>query len=492
MITDQQVRRLKKMRNEGKSQKTAADKSGMDVKTARKYLKTNMMPSQVKKEYTWRTRNDSFFCDWGNIKEMLELNPALEAKTIFEYLQREDPGKYQDGQLRTLQRRLKVWRATEGPPKEVFFEQVHYPGRLCQSDFTHMNDLKITINNNPFDHMLYHFVLTYSNWETGTICFSESFQSLCEGFQNALWKLGGVPSEHRTDRLSAAINNLNVKEEFTRPYDGLLKHYGIKGQKTQARKPHENGDVEQRHFRLMRAVDQSLMLRGSRNFISREEYSDYLEKIFNHLNSGRKERFKEELQVLRSLPSTRIDDFKKLSIRVTKFSTIHVNHKVYSVYSRLIKEWVNIRLFAEYLEVWYCQKMMVKIPRLLGKKTHFVQYRHVIDWLLRKPGAFENYRYKNDMFPSSYFRMAYDILCEKIPSKSSKEYLRILYLSANEGESLVENALKYCIEEGKEIRFDLISELIRSEQKIEKVSTGNVELPDLSQYDELLSDREVA
>jgi len=163
----------------------AAIKAGMDEKTARKYRKLEKLPSELQKQHTWRTRQDPFEDVWHEVKSMLEINPGLEAKTLFEDLQRRSPGRFSDGQLRTLQRRIKIWRASEGPPKEVFFTQVHTPGQLSQSDFTSMNKLGITIGGQPFDHLVYHFVLTYSNWETGTICFSESFESLSEGLQNA-------------------------------------------------------------------------------------------------------------------------------------------------------------------------------------------------------------------------------------------------------------------------------------------------------------------
>lgn len=176
-----------------KTQALAAAKAGMDEKTARKYLNSGQLPSQSTKDHTWRTREDPFEEQWEGIKELLALNPGLEAKTIFEALQREKPGQYSDGQLRTLQRHIKRWRATEGPPKEVFFPQQHYAGDLSASDFTNMNSLAVTIQGQRFKHLVYHFVLTYSNWESGSICFSESYESLSEGLQQALWELGGVP-----------------------------------------------------------------------------------------------------------------------------------------------------------------------------------------------------------------------------------------------------------------------------------------------------------
>ena len=206
MVTDQQVRRLFKLIHTEKNFGIAAMKAGMDEKTALKYRNLAKLPSEIKQAHNWRTRQNPFEDNWDEIKAMLKINPGLESKTIFEDLQRRYPGQFADGQLRTLQRHIKIWRASEGPSKEVFFSQNHHPGELCQSDFTHMNKLGVTIAGQPFDHLIYHFVLTYSNWETGTICFSESFESLSQGLQNALFKLGGVPEKHRTDRLTTAVN----------------------------------------------------------------------------------------------------------------------------------------------------------------------------------------------------------------------------------------------------------------------------------------------
>ena len=240
MITDNQVRRLRKLMQTEKTLSSAAAKAGMDEKTARKYNRLKKLPSDLKVEHTWRTREDPFEGVWEEVRSHLEDNPGLEAKTLFDYLQREYEGRFPDGQLRTLQRRVKSWRALEGPSKEVFFPQKHKPGRLSQSDFTHMDNLGVKIGGERFDHMIYHFVLTYSNWETGTICFSESFESLSEGLQNALWELGGVPHIHQTDRLSAGVQKTSSPEEFTQRYNGLLRHYGLEGRKIQSGKANEN------------------------------------------------------------------------------------------------------------------------------------------------------------------------------------------------------------------------------------------------------------
>jgi len=218
MVTDNQVRRLLKLAQTEKTKALASSKAGMDAKTARKYLRSGRLPSQVKKEHTWQTRKDPFADVWPEIEALLKEDGRFEATTLFAWLQREYPGRFSDGQLRTLQRKIKRWRALEGPFKEVYFQQKHSPGDLCASDFTHMNELEITIDGVLFKHMIYHFVLTYSNWETGTICFSESFESISEGLQNALWELGGVPVKHRTDRLSSAVHKVSNPEEFTQRY----------------------------------------------------------------------------------------------------------------------------------------------------------------------------------------------------------------------------------------------------------------------------------
>ena len=216
MITDRQVRKLMKELNRGRSLSVASAKSGMDEKTGRKYRRLGKVPSEVVGERGWRTRGDPFEEVWEELQARVTAHPGLQAKTLFQDLQRRNPGKYQDGQLRTLQRRLKQWRALEGPAKEVFFEQRHEPGELSQSDFTYMNGLGVRIANQPFDHLLHHFVLTYSNWETGTVCFTESFESLSAGLQNAVWKLGGSTRAHRTDRMSAAVHQDIHPEVFTR------------------------------------------------------------------------------------------------------------------------------------------------------------------------------------------------------------------------------------------------------------------------------------
>ena len=273
-------------------------------------------------------------------------------------------------------------------PHEVFFPQIYHPGEWSESDFTHMNSLGITLNGVPFEHLLYHFVLCDSNWETGTVCFSESFESLSVGLQNALWQLGGVPRYHRTDNLTAAVRPVGQPEVFTEAYQALANHYGFISAKIQPHCQHENGDVEQRHFRFKKAVDQGLILQGSRDFTSRGDYEVFLGKLFDQLNAGRRKRLREELRLLRELPARRQSDYRDMTCKVGQGSTIRVLKNTYSVHSRLMGERVSVRVYAEYLEVWYGQRKIEQLPRLRGENGHYINYRHIIDGLVRKPGAF--------------------------------------------------------------------------------------------------------
>ncbi|MEA1937093.1 MAG: IS21 family transposase [Patescibacteria group bacterium] len=487
MISDEQVKKLFLKRSLGMNINECADQVNMCGKTASKYLKAKQLPSQLKKHHTWRTRKDPFAEIWPEVLSFLDDNQGFEAKFLFDFFQRCYIGKFQDGQLRTFQRKIRQWKATEGSGKEVCFEQIHYPGRLAESDFTDMNKLKITINGVLFNHKLYHFVLTYSNWETGTICFSESYETLAFGFQNAVRELGAVPLQHRTDCLSAAVNNLHDNDLFTKNYKELMKHYKVIPQKTNPASPNENGDVEQSHYRLLKIIKQWLLLRGSNDFRSRKEYELFLKKIFEQRNAGRTEKLKEEYKILQSLPKRRLDDWQEFTVRVTKFSTIRIKHKVYSVHSRLIREKIKILLFPEYLKIKYGHKIIDKIPRLCGKKGAFIQYRHIIDSLVRKPGAFEDYKYKEEMFPTTNFRIVYDILTTTQKKKGTKIYLQILQLASKENETLVEKALINMLDSGKEIKYSKIQEFVKFKSNETFEYDNNIPEINLNVFDELLT-----
>lgn len=492
LTTDGRVRKAMGLLDEGRSLTDAALRAGIDVKTVRKYRDLGRLPSEMaeQRERTWRTHPDPFEAVWEDVRQQLEQSPRLQAKTLFEWLLREGKGEFSAGQLRTLQRRVKEWKGTYGLPKEVFFAQIHHPGRLSASDFTWCNSLEVTIAGQRFDHLLYHFVLTYSNWESATICFSESFESLAEGLQQALFELGGVPARHRSDRMSAAVNNLSEKKEFTRRYATLMAHYGLVSEKTQAGEGSENGDVEQSHRRIKDALDQALMLRGHREFESRPAYERFVREILDQRNAPRREKLQEEMAVLGRLPPRRFESFKRWTARVGQGSTIQVDRNAYSVPSRLIGEKVEVRMSAEQLEVWYAGKLMESLPRLRGRGKSRINYRHVIDWLVRKPGAFENYRYREEMFPTTHFRMAYDMLLSATPAAATREYLHILHLAATESETAVDEALRQLLATGSVIALTGIEELVRRKDRRFSPTDVAVAIPQFGEYDALLMDEE--
>jgi hypothetical protein len=489
MVTDKQVRRLFEMRNKYEHKYKAADAAGISVKTARKYLRSGKLPSQCKPEHTWRTREDPFATDWVYIEKMLlESGSSLQVKSIFEHLQFEHSGRYSNGQLRTLQRRVKVWKALKGPSKEVFFPQNYSPAQWSCSDFTSMNKLGITISGQLFKHLVYHFVLCYSNWQSCRVCYSESFESLSLGIQDALWRLGGVPFYHRSDNLTSAVNKVGNPDVFTAGYRALAGHYGFKAVKTNIRSPHENGDVEKSNDLFKKAVGQHLLLRSSHDFDNFEQYEQFLQDIITGMNKNCSERLLQEIEQLKPLPSLRYDDYRTKVCRVGKTGTIRILHNTYSVHSRLIGENINVRIYADKLEIWYAQHHIETLCRLRGENAHHINYRHIIDRLVRKPGAFDNYRYKDDLYPSSIFRIAYDILSDSLTVKqASKEYLKILNLAAKEGESLVNEALRYQIDTEDTINFEKTKLLIEKEQTPPKPTDVYIGFTDIRSYDNLLT-----
>lgn len=468
----------------GRTLAAAALKSNMDPKTARKYRESGLSPEQAKKPRYWRTRTNPFEMHWEQIVEYLDSCPGILVKTIFDHLCRENPGQYKPTQLRTLQRLIKKWRALEGASKEAMFPQVHNPGELSASDFTHMDSLNVTVDGKAFPHMFYHFVLTYSNWEDVTICFSESFESLSAGFQNAMIKAGGVTKYHRTDNLTAGYIPGQKPKKLTEDFQALLSHYNVKPQAINAGEPHENGDAESSHKYFKKAIEQELLLRGSNDFQSRQEYLRFVEKIVTRRNKSRLRLFSEEQSKLASLPENRLVEGKERWVKVSPSSTIRVLHNTYSVHSRLIGETVKVLSYSDRLEIYYANQRVECLPRMRGEGNHKIQYRHIIDSLVKKPGAFKNYRYRESLFPTSQFRLAYDQLCENNPRRATKQYLSILNLAAKQGEQKVELVLRYLIHNGLQIELEYIEAML-VEQSLPAHPTTQIQSPDLAVYDSL-------
>ncbi len=487
MKSDAEVGRYMKERSKGRTQEQAAAKAGMSVRAARRYEQLRQFPSQVKQPRTHQTRPNPFADDWPWVVAELARDPALQAKTLFGVLCERRPGQYAPMQLRTLQRHVAAWRLAHGPDKEVIFPQVHRPGVAAQSDFTHMTDLAVTLGGVPFPHLLFHLVFAYSNVEAVRVCFGESFEALVEGLEGALWALGGVPQEHRTDHLGAAIRPLDAdgQAQARERYAAVMRHYGMAPTVNNLGVAHENGDVEQAHHRFKEALDQALRARGSRDFRDRAAYERLLTELVRRRNATREARWAEEQAALRPLPTTPLAPCRELHARVTRFSTIHILRNTYSVPARLIGAILLVRVRAETLELYRGTAKLLTLSRLAGHGRQRIDYRHVIWSLARKPGAFAHYRYHDDLFPTVTFRRAYDALAVGRPERADREYVRVLHLAASTSEAEVEAAVALLLEQRTPPTLDAVRELVRVPGPSAVPSLAALAL-DLAIYDRLL------
>jgi hypothetical protein len=475
--------------SKGIPQVTAAAKAGMSERTARKYLRSGQMPSALRMPRTYRTRPDPFAEVWPEVEALLRQDGGLQAKTVFSDLNERYPGRFGAGTLRTLQRRFHVWRARSGPEREVYFPQIHRPGVQAQSDFTDMRALEVRLGGEPFPHLLYHFVLTYSNWEAVSICPSESFESLSAGLQGALWRLGGVPLEHRTDNLSAATHELadSRGRDFTVRYRELLDHYGLRASRNFPGNAHENGDIESVNGGLKSAIDQRLRLRGSRDFSSREAYQGFIEACVAARNASRGTWIEEERPHLRPLPARALPAYRELYATVSRSSTVRIAKRAYSVSSRLRGCRLRVRLHADIIELEYRGERVAVMDRLVGADTRRIDYRHIIHTLVKKPGAFRNYVFRDALFPTLEYRRAYDALQSGSAEQADLNYVRILHLAASDGEEVVRQVLEALLLAGTLPTYETVRAQVRGPRTPNEVPCLNLPPPDLTVYDQLLS-----
>ena len=478
----------------------AAMRAGMDRKTARKYMLVGKMPSELVEPRGWRTREDPFVEHWAEVEALLVESPGLEAKTLFEVLVEKYQGRYDAGQLRTLQRRVKTWRAERGPDKDIVLAQQHRPGEAAQTDFTWATELAVTIAGQLFAHMLCVFVLPYSNWRWATVCLSESIAALRSGVQRALFQLGRVPEWHQTDNSTAATHRIpdgkgavaradgTRARPFNEDYVGIMRHFGMKPRTTEVGAKEQNGDVEAANGALKRGLEQALLLRGSRDFESAIAWQTFIDDVVRKSNGARGRRVAEDMAAMRELNATKLPEFVEEDFCVSEWSTVRVKHCAYSVPSRLIGEWVRVRIFEDRIEVWYAGKVQLACERLRGRNLRRIDYRHMIWSLVRKPGGFARYVYREEMFPSLAFRRAYDAI--QTPHRGLKgdlEYLRILHLAASTIEADVDAALSLLLAESNAITADAVKVLITATTRIDVPDLAPSPV-DLGAYDALLAE----
>jgi hypothetical protein len=465
----------------------AAAKSGMSAKTARKYLLSNKLPGETLKSRHWKTRSNVFEGDWLAIEDMLSKSPGLQAKTILSYLISQDTtNKFNNTHERTLQRLISNWRATSGSEKPVIFSQVLKPGKQSQSDYTVMNDLRITISGEQFNHLLFHFMLPYSRWEYADVCYNESFESLSKGYDEAVWTLGFVAPEHRTDNLTAATQACGSKRAFTKNWQEVMDHYGVIPSRNNPGVSNENGSIEKSHDLLKNAIRQQLMLRGSSNFAELADYQSFISSVIASRNSERIDRLEEEIKLLKPLPNTKYYAPIVIEAKVSQFSTVRILKASYSVPSRLIGYTLRVYVYQGEIKLYYGQTLVQTMPQIKDdKKEASINYRHIVTSLLRKPGAFANYYYREHLFPTTIFRTAYDMLIKHYPVNGTKQYLQILQLAAIGSESEVEIALELLINNKVVPSYEEVQELLKTFKVV--VSDVKVTLPSLEDYDTLLT-----
>jgi hypothetical protein len=420
------------------TQAVAAAKAGISERSARRIEKDPRLPSQKKRERHWRTRADPLEHVWPRVEELLKIEGIISV-TIFETVQDEfGEEAVPDSVRRTLERRIARWRALNGGEKEIFFPQRHEIGRQGLSDFTVCDELRVTIADERFDHRLFHFCLARSGWEHAAVVLGgESFSALSEHLQDALWKLGGVPAEHRSDSLSAAYKNLDAdaQRDFTRSYEDLCRHYGMCATRNNRGEAHENGSIESPNGHLKRRLDQALRRRGSRDFASIEDYRRFVEEEVAKQNRRRNALVDEERRMLKPLPPRRTTDFTLISADVTRNGTVSLDRVTYSVPSRLVGRRLHANLYDDRIELFLGPDKVMTTTRVRVKhpdRGHSVDFRHVIGNLRRKPQALRYLVYRDALFPTHAYLRAWQALDAALDARQAcRDMVALLDIAAN-------------------------------------------------------------
>lgn len=487
-ITDHQVHKYKQHRNK-LSQVASAAKAGISERSARRIEDAQSLPSQ-RPQRNWRTREDPLSAVWDSeVIPLLQTDARLNAVTLLEELQRRYPGQWDTSVLRTLQRRIRLWRAKFGVEREVYFAQEHPPGRQGISDFTVADELNVEIAGVVFAHRLYQFALAYSGWRHVTVIDSgESFMALSTGLQAALWALGGVPEEHRTDSLSAAFNNLAEQDELTKRYADLCSHYGLRATRCNPGQSNENGSIEARNNSLKTALDQALRLRASRCFDTRPDYETFVDTIVQRMNTRALKFLATERAMLKPLPVRRTAEFEEIPARVSKYAVFTLKGVLYSVPSQLIGHRLMVRQYAQHVEGWLGGQCVVRLPRARpaeGQRVgRSIDYRHLVGALKRKPGAFARWVLRDAAFPRAVYRQTWERLISQRPEREAcKTMVGLLVLAADGHEAQLAQELEQLIELDQLPDLGALTQLLAPPKG--DVPQVVVTLPTLASYDEL-------
>jgi hypothetical protein len=427
------------------------------------------------------------------IVPLLKAAPGLRAVALFEEMMRRHPD-LAPSVRRTLERRVRAWRAIHGPDQEVIFRQVHEPGQMGLSDFTDTADLAVSIAGQPLEHRLYHFRLAWSGFEhVHVVLGGESYVALAEGLQNALWALGGSPREHRSDSLSAAFRNFNaeVQADLTQRYEALCAHYGMTPSRNNRGVAHENGAIESAHGHLKHAVRDALLMRGTAAFDNLGEYRRFIAEVTSRRNRRNTARIEAERASLQPLPEQRTSDYEEVLVSVTSSGGFTLRKVFYTVPSRLIGHRLRVRLYDDRLDLFIGATPLMTLPRGRaqpnGKHGHVVDYRHVIHSLRQKPMALLNLVYRAQLFPREAYRQTFDRLLERRPERAACRIMVALLALAHERGCEAELAAVLA----EDLAADRLPDMAALRQRFApspaSLPAVVVHLPPLDAYDTLLA-----
>lgn len=436
-INDHQMRLYMKSRLTVKKPAAAAQ-AAISLRTAYRIENDPRLPSQMPRPRGRRRPDPLITIFDAEIVPMLEAAPDMRPIAIFEEMQRRHP-ELPDGVRRTMERRIRQWRALNGKDRDVIFRQVQEPGRMGLSDFTEMGDLAVRVAGVDLDHRLYHFRLACSGFEhVHVILGGESYVALAEGLQNALWALGGAPLEHRSDSLSAAFRNLDheAREDLTSRYDALCSHYRMEPTRNNRGVAHENGAIESPHGHLKNSIRDALLMRGTIDFEDLTAYRSFLDEIVGRKNARNRQRIDAERAVLQPLPDNRTADYEHELVYVSTSGGFVLRKVFYTVPSRLIRHRPRARLYDDRVELFVGSTRVLTLvrgrPGRDGKHGHVIDYRHVIHALRRKPMALLNLVYRDQLWPRDAYRHMFDHLCERLSERAACKLMVELLSIAHE------------------------------------------------------------
>jgi len=478
---------MKQRRNH--SPAICAAKAGFSTAAAYRFEKDPRLPSQ-KKPRRERRRADPLANVWDSeVVPLLKEAPGLRPIAIFEEICRRHPD-LSAGTRRTLERRIRSWRAVNGRDREVIFRQEHPPGQMGLSDFTEIAVLGVTIAGQAFDGRLYHFRLPFSGFEHAHVVLGgESFVALAEGLQNALWALGGVPEQHRTDSLSAAFRNLDAeaKRDLTERYEALCLHYGMVPTRNNLGVSHENGSIESSHGHLKSKLSDALLLRASRDFDDLLAWRGFVDEIVGRGNARNAKRIDQERAALNKLPDRKTADYEEVHVDVTSSSAFILRKVFYSVPSRLIGHRLRVHLYDDRLEGFQGSTPLFTLrrgrPDPSGKHGHVVDYRHVIHSLRRKPMALLNLVYRDQLFPRRAYALAFEALLAGLGERPACRAMVGILALAHERACEAELALALQADLDTGVLPDLAALTERFRPKDAALPVVVITLPSLALYD---------